>query len=73
MKQLLSIFFISVISTSVWAAKDCNELLNEIKSKLDAKGVKNYDLQIVDKSQTTDLKIVGTCGGDQKKITYIRK
>ena len=61
------------ISTSAWAAKDCNELKNEIAAKLDAKGVKNYDLQIVDKDQQTDLKIVGSCEGGTKKITYVRK
>lgn len=69
------IFLISLVmmSSSAWAGKDCNELVTEIKAKLDAKGVKNYDLQIVDKDQQTDLKIVGTCEGGTKKITYVRK
>lgn len=73
MKQIFLISLMITTSTSVWAAKDCNELVTEIKAKLDAKGVKNYDLQIVDKAQPTDLKIVGTCEGGTKKITYVRK
>ena len=72
MKQIF-LLTLMMMSTSVWAAKDCNELVIEIKAKLDAKGVKNYDLQIVDKAQQTDLKIVGTCEGGTKKITYVRK
>ena len=73
MKQIFLVTVMIVMSTSAWAAKDCNELVTEIKAKLDAKGVKNYDLQIVDKAQQTDLKIVGTCEGGTKKITYVRK
>lgn len=73
MKQIFLVFLMSIISTTTWAAKDCNELVSEIKTKLDAKGVVNYDLQIVDKDQQTDLKIVGTCAGGTKKITYLRK
>ncbi len=72
MKNTL-VITLMMISTSAWAAKDCNELKNEIATKLDAKGVKNYDLQIVDKAEPTDLKIVGTCEGGTKKITYLRK
>lgn len=72
MKKVMIMSLLMMMSTSAWAAKDCNELVTEIKAKLDAKGVKNYDLQIVDKAQPTELKIVGTCEGGTKKITYIR-
>ena len=73
MKQIFIMTLIITTSTSLWAAKDCNELVTEIKVKIDAKGVKNYDLQIVDKAQPTELKIVGTCESGTKKITYVRK
>ena len=55
------------------AAKPCEELKTEIAAKLDAKGVKAYTLTIVDKDdQTTEGKVVGTCGGGTKKIMYKR-
>jgi len=55
------------------AAKPCEELKTEIAAKLDAKGVKAYTLTIVDKDdQTTEGKVVGTCGGNTKKILYKR-
>ena len=53
--------------------KNCEELKTEIAAKLDAKGVKAYTLTIVDKDdQTTEGKVVGTCGGNTKKILYKR-
>lgn len=75
--KIVKFFLVIIITLSfaltAQAAKNCDELVGEIKAKLDAKGVQNYELQIVDKNQQTDLKIVGTCGGGTKKITYIRK
>jgi hypothetical protein len=55
------------------APKPCEELKTEIAAKLDAKGVKSYTLEIVEKDdQTTEGKVVGTCGGGTKKIMYKR-
>ncbi len=55
------------------AAKPCEDLKTEIAAKLDAKGVKSYTLEIVAKDdQTTEGKVVGTCGGDTMKIMYKR-
>lgn len=54
-------------------AKACEELKTEIAAKLDAKGVKNYTLDIVAKdADAGDAKVVGTCEGGMKKITYKR-
>ena len=54
-------------------AKPCEELKSEIATKLDAKGVKAYSLDIVAKDQeVTDGKAVGTCEGGTKKIIYRR-
>lgn len=55
-------------------AKACEELKTEIAAKLDAKGVKGYSLEIVDKDKDAgDAKAVGTCEGGSKKILYSKK
>ena len=51
--------------------KACDDLKTEIASKLDAKGVKGYSLEVVAKdAEVTDGKVVGTCDGGTKKIVY---
>ena len=50
--------------------KPCADLKAEIAKKIDAKGVTNYTLTIVDKGKETPGKIVGTCGGGTKSIVY---
>jgi hypothetical protein len=52
--------------------KPCEELKTEIAGRLDAKGVKSYTLEIVDKDKEAEGKVVGTCGGGTKKIMYTR-
>ena len=52
--------------------KACEELKTEIATKLDAKGVKGYTLDIVAKDKDAEGKIVGTCDGGSKKIIYNR-
>lgn len=55
------------------AAKPCEDLKSEIAAKLDAKGVKSYTLDIVEKDkEVTEGKSVGTCEGGTKKIVYKR-
>ncbi len=54
------------------AAKPCEELKDEITKKLDAKGVKGYTLEIVEKDKDSAGKTVGTCDGGTKKILYNR-
>ena len=53
--------------------KACEELKSEIAAKLDAKGVKNYTLNIVATADVKDAKVVGSCEAGAKKITYERK
>lgn len=72
MKHLLVVIGFSVLSLSAFAAKPCGELKNEIADKLDTKGVKNYTLSIVENADVTDQKVVGSCEGGTKKITYAR-
>jgi hypothetical protein len=52
--------------------KTCEELKSEIAAKLDAKGVKNYTLNIVKPDEVKDDKVVGSCEGGAKRITYKR-
>ena len=55
------------------AVKPCEELKTEIAAKLDEKGVKAYTLTIVEADKVGDAKVVGSCDGGSKKITYERK
>ena len=60
-------------SSTFAAGKPCEELKTEIAAKLDAKNVTGYTLDIVDADKAGDAKVVGTCDGGAKKITYARK
>lgn len=55
------------------AAKPCDELKSEIAAKLDAKGVKGYEIAAVDNDKVGDAKVIGSCDGGTKKLTYVRK
>ncbi len=73
MKVLLTIAAVLVVPACSYAqgAKACEELKTEIAAKLDAKGVKNYTLDIVAKdADAGEAKVVGTCEGGKKKILY---
>ncbi len=52
--------------------KPCEDLKSEIAKKLDAKGVVNYTLTIVDKGKESEGKVVGSCDGGTKSIVYLR-
>jgi hypothetical protein len=52
--------------------KPCEELKAEIDAKLQQKGVKSYTLDIVPNENVKEEKVVGTCDGGTKKITYKR-
>jgi hypothetical protein len=55
------------------APKPCDELKAEIAAKLDEKGVKGYEISAVDNDKVGDAKVVGSCDGATKKLTYVRK
>lgn len=60
-----------VLSASVSAEiKSCESLKAEIDAKLQAKGVTNYVLEVVEASAIKDEKVIGSCDGGTKKITY---
>ena len=55
------------------AGKSCEELKTEIAAKMEAKGVKEPKLEIVENDKVGDAKVVGSCDGGTKKITYAKK
>ncbi|HLQ75822.1 MAG TPA: DUF1161 domain-containing protein [Terriglobia bacterium] len=67
---ILTLFSVSAFSQS----KSCDELKMDVATKIEANGVKNYELTIV---KTDDVKkednVVGSCEGGTKKIVYVRK
>ena len=73
MKYTALFFVLLACVGQAQAAKSCEELKSEITAKLDGKGVKGYTLEIVASDKAGDAKVVGTCGGGKKKITYAKK
>ncbi len=55
-----------------FAVKACEELKSEITAKLDAKGVKDYQVEIVAAADVKDQQVIGSCEGGAKKVTYTR-
>ena len=71
---LIAAAVLALAASSTFAAgKPCEELKTEIAAKLDAKKVEGYTLDIVDADKAGDAKVVGTCEGGAKKITYAKK
>ncbi|HYR91374.1 MAG TPA: DUF1161 domain-containing protein [Terriglobia bacterium] len=72
--------FLAVALTAILAGfspaapqrKDCEELKTEIAAKLDAKGVKNYALEVIASETVKDEKVVGTCEAGSKSVIYKR-
>ena len=73
MKKLVVVLSLSLAAFPAFAQKACEELKTEIAAKLEAKGVKNYQLEIVPTEEVKDQKVVGSCEGGKKKITYKKK
>ena len=74
--KLIKVVLIAVTVFSCTAAfadiKPCEELKAEIEAKLKAKGVEGYTLEIIPTDQVKDQKIIGSCEGGTKKISYSR-
>jgi len=70
---LLSATAILLTQTAQAAPKPCDELKAEIAAKLDEKGVKGYEIAAVDNDKVGDAKVIGSCDGGTKKLTYVRK
>ena len=50
----------------------CEDVKAGIEAKIKARGVKAFTLDIVGKDEAKDAKVVGTCEGGKKAITYKR-
>jgi hypothetical protein len=76
MKPTLSLaaFVLVSVCAQPLLATPCEDVKSQIAQKLDAKGVKFYTLEVVDKDKDVDAdsKVVGTCEGGAKKIVYKR-
>jgi hypothetical protein len=71
MKQAAALLALSFFAIPALAQmKPCEELKSEIAAKLEAKNVKKYQLDIVPVGNVKDQKVVGSCEGGKKKITY---
>ncbi|MBK9574064.1 MAG: DUF1161 domain-containing protein [Rhodoferax sp.] len=70
MKNLMLAFVLSALVVPAWAKKSCDELKTEIAAKMEARGVKGAQLDIVASEEVKDQKVVGSCEGGTKKITY---
>jgi hypothetical protein len=57
---------------AVALARDCNEVKAEIDAKIKAKGVTNYELQIVNGPDVNEGQTVGNCEAGVKRIVYFR-
>ncbi|ALI01526.1 DUF1161 domain-containing protein [Pseudomonas sp. FW306-02-F02-AA] len=69
-KFILAVGLLSIAGTTFAAGKPCEELKSEIAAKIDAKGSKNYSLEIVDKGAAAGGKVVGKCEAGKKVIVY---
>lgn len=70
---LLAATAILLTQTAHAAPKPCEELKAEIAAKLDQKGVKGYEITAVENDKVSDAKVVGSCDGGTKKLTYLCK
>ena len=74
MKRAMFLALLLLLPTPALAQKkSCDELKSEIETKLKANGVEKYTLEIVDADKVKDEKVVGSCDGGTKKITYTRQ
>lgn len=72
MKKLIMVLGLMTLAGGALAAgKSCEMLKAKIAAKLDAKGVKDYILEIVNKGDPAG-KVVGSCGAGTKEIVYRR-
>lgn len=71
-KFMLAVGLLSLAGAAFADGKACEELKAEIAAKLDARGVSNYSLEIVDKGAAAGGKVVGTCEKGTKEIVYKR-
>lgn len=70
MKNVVLALSLSLAVVPAFAQKSCDELKSEITTKLEAKSLKNFQLDIVAVDAVKDQKVVGSCEGGKKKVVY---
>ena len=70
MKIVIVALGFSLAMAPAFALKPCEELKSEIAAKLEAKGVKNYQMEIVAAADVKEQTVIGSCEAGAKKITY---
>jgi hypothetical protein len=70
MKNIAIALALSLTVMPALAQKSCDELKSEVAAKLEAKGVKGFQLDVVAAADVKDQKVVGSCEGGKKKVTY---
>ena len=73
MKSVIGFVVLTSMSTCAFGTTPCEDLKASIASKLDAKHVAGYSLDVVPKDQASEGKVVGTCDGGTQKIIYTKK
>ena len=73
MKRTFAFAILAAASLQAFAMKPCEELKTEIAQKLEAKGVKDYSLDIVATAEAEGKTVVGSCEAGSKKIVYAKK
>jgi hypothetical protein len=71
-KTALAVALALAVTPALAQVKDCDELKAEIDTKITNNGVTMFTTTIVDMDAPEDGKVVGTCGGQTKKIVYKR-
>jgi uncharacterized protein DUF1161 len=72
-RQSILALILPLLVVPALAQKPCEELKSEIATKLEAKGVKSFSLSIVEPKDVGEQKVVGSCEGGTKRITYVNK
>lgn len=70
-KQLLLALALGILATSS-AQAGCPEVKSAIDAKIQAKGVRNYSLDIVGAADVGSARVVGNCDGGKSRIVYSR-
>lgn len=71
MKKTAAALALALVVFPAFAAqKSCEELKSQIAAKVESKGVKNAQLDIVAADEVKDQRVVGSCEFGKKKITY---
>lgn len=72
MKTLVASLVLCCAAVPALAQKDCESLKSTIAAKLDGKGVKKYQLDVVPTDDKKEGRVVGACDRGKMKIVYTK-